>query len=310
MRCLVTGGAGFIGSHLVESLLATGHEVVVLDDFSSGKRENLPAASKSLSIHTGTILDSSLLCEATKNIDWVFHLAGLASVQASLENPLASHAVNATGTLQVFAASKAAGVKRVVYAASSSAYGNVDHPVQKESDPWQPLSPYAAAKLAGELYAHAFVQSFGLPCIRLRFFNVFGPRQDPSSPYSGVIARFAQFMKQGQRPTIFGDGLQSRDFVYVSDVCQALIAAARSSIDLRQAKREWVYNIGTGRATNLLELIQALNDILGTNMEPLFAPARAGDVRHSCADISLAQAELGYKPIVSLREGLRQTVAV
>lgn len=310
MRCLVTGGAGFIGSHLVEHLLKNQHEVVVLDDFSSGKLEHLPAASGHLQIVRGSILDQPLTEKVMQNKDWVFHLAGLASVQASMEDPMTSHAVNATGTLQILWAAKRAGVLRVVYAASSSAYGNVDRPMQSETDPLSPCSPYAAAKLAGELYSQAFTAGLQLPCVRLRFFNVYGPRQDMKSPYSGVIARFANLMSRGERPTIFGDGLQSRDFVYVADVCAALVAAAQKPWSADQSNGELVYNIGTGHGTNLLELVHHLNTLLSRQLQPIFAPAREGDIRRSCANIHKAQTELGYQPRVDLRSGLQKTLGL
>jgi UDP-glucose 4-epimerase len=233
----------------------------------------------------------------------IFHLAALASVQRSIEAPAESHAVCATGTVHVLDAARRAGVRRVVFAASASAYGVPAGDVQTEADPIQPLSPYAAAKLAGELYAQAFSAAYGLETVRLRFFNIFGPRQRPDSPYSGVISLFTAAMCQGKAPQVFGDGLQSRDFTYVADVVQALLNAADTSGVSGQ-----VYNIGTGRSVNLLELVAALNRQLGTSLAAKHAPARTGDVRHSRADISRARRELGYEPAVPFEEGLRQTL--
>ena len=302
--CLITGGAGFIGSHLVEALTRRGRRVRVFDNFSTGLRDNLAHLDPVPEVVEGDVGEAAAGERAVRGVGVVFHLAALASVQRSVEAPGDTHRVCASGTLHVLDAARRAGVRRVVYAASSSAYGIPAGEVQTEDDPLQPLSPYAAAKLAGELYAQSFTASFGLETVRLRFFNIFGPRQRADSPYSGVIALFAAALGAGKTPTIFGDGLQSRDFTFVTDVAEALIRAADTpGISGR------VYNIGTGRGTNLLELIAALNRQLGTAVAPVHAPARAGDVRHSLADISRACRELGYDPKVAFEEGLAQTLA-
>lgn len=301
-RCLVTGGAGFIGSHLVDALLAQGQAVRVLDDFSTGKTENLAA---SVEVLRGSVTDVGAVESAMKDCEVVFHLAAVASVTKSVESPSLSHAVCATGTLNVLDAARRLGVRRVVYAGSSSAYGDQPGDARFESDALIPLSPYAAAKLAGEHYCTAFASVYGLQTVRLRFFNVFGPRQDASSPYSGVIAIFANVMKQGKPPTIFGDGQQARDFVYVADVVNALCLAA----DAPKASGQ-VYNIGSGQSTNILALVDHLNALLGTKIKPTHQPARAGDVRMSLANIDKARAELGYQPAVAFRDGLARTLGM
>ncbi len=301
--CLVTGGAGFIGSHLVESLTAAGRRVRVLDDFSTGAAGNLDPIRPAPEVVTGDVGDPDAVKRAVAGAGVVFHLAALASVAKSLDAPDQTHRVCATGTLNVLDAARRAGVRRVVYAASSSAYGVPPGDVQTEDDPLMALSPYAAAKLAGELYAQSFTTSFGLEAVRLRFFNVFGPRQRADSPYSGVIALFAAALSAGRTPTVHGDGLQSRDFVYVSDVVGALVRAAEAP---GVAGR--VYNIGTGRRTTVLDLVAALNRLLGTNVVPQHAAARPGDVRHSLADISRARRELGFEPAVSFEDGLARTL--
>jgi UDP-glucose 4-epimerase len=301
--CLVTGGAGFIGSHLVEGLLHQGHRIRVLDDLSTGKRANLAHLGAKVELLQGSITDRDLVARAVQGVNWVFHLAALPSVQRSVEDPVPTHEVCATGTLNVLNASRQAGVQRVVYAASSSAYGDIPGAVRSEDDPVSPMSPYAAAKLAGEHYCKCFTTVYGLETVRLRFFNIFGPRQDAQSPYSGVIALFIAALLQGRTPTIFGDGLQSRDFTYVGNAVQAVIKAAQAPKAVGK-----VYNIGNGASTSLLELVKQLNLILGKSVVPQHGPARQGDVRHSQADISLARADLGYDPQVSFAEGLRRTV--
>jgi nucleoside-diphosphate-sugar epimerase len=302
-RCLVTGGAGFIGSHLVEGLVARGHPVRVLDDLSTGNAANLHAVRGSIDFCQGSVTDPAAVTQAARDCEVVYHLAALPSVAKSVEDPLQSHAVTATGALQVLDAARRARVRRLVYAASSSAYGDQPGPVRTENDALIPLSPYAAAKLAGEHCCRCFAAVYGLETVRLRFFNVFGPRQDPKSPYSGVIALFVAAMTQGQAPKIFGDGLQTRDFVYVANVVDALLRAADApSIGGR------VYNIGNGQAVTVLDLVRHLNDLLTTKVKPQYAPPRAGDVRYSQADISLARRELGYEPSVSFVDGLRRTL--
>jgi UDP-glucose 4-epimerase len=301
---LVTGGAGFIGSHVVEALVRQGRRVRVFDDFSTGLRANLAHVHPLPEMIEGDVADAAVVQRAVEGVGVIFHLAALASVQRSVEAPADTHRVCASGTLNLLDAARRAGLRRVVYAGSSSAYGIPAGDVQKEDDPLAPLSPYAAAKLAGEFYAQSFTAAFGLETVRLRFFNIFGPRQRTDSPYSGVIALFAAALSTGRTPTIFGDGLQTRDFTFVTDVVQALTRAAEvPGISGR------VYNIGTSRGTSLLDLVAALNRQLGTNITPHHAPPRAGDVRHSRADISLARRELGYEPAVSFEDGLAQTLA-
>jgi UDP-glucose 4-epimerase len=303
MRCLVTGGAGFIGSHLAEALVTSGHHVCVLDDCSTGQEENLLGVRDRITFLRGSVTDRQFVETAVRGSRWVFHLAALPSVQRSIETPSLTHEVCATGTLNVLEASRRLGVSRVVYAASSSAYGDTPGTVRSEDDPSAPLSPYAVAKLAGEHYCRSFTKVYGLETVRLRFFNVFGPRQRADSPYSGVIPLFIAAMAAGRRPTVYGDGLQSRDFTYVSNVVQALVKAARAP-----AAPGNVYNVGNGGTTSVLELIEQLNRLLGTRVRPEFSPSRAGDVRHSQANIERAQGDLGYRPRVSFAEGLALTV--
>jgi UDP-glucose 4-epimerase len=300
---LVTGGAGFIGGHLVEDLVAAGKPVRVLDDFSTGKAENLRAVLAKAEVIKGSITDPAAVATAVAGCDVVYHLAALPSVARSVEEPLVSHEACATGTVQVLDAARRAGVRRVVYAASSSAYGDTPGDVRTEDDPLAPLSPYAAAKLAGEHYCRCFTTVYSLETVRLRFFNIFGPRQDARSPYSGVIALFTAAMAAGKTPRIDGDGLQSRDFTYVANCVQALVKAADAPAAVGQ-----VYNIGTGSSTNLLDLVRQLNQLLGTNIVPQYGPPRPGDVRHSLADISRARRDLGYNPTISFAEGLRRTL--
>ncbi len=303
--CVVTGGAGFLGSHLVEELLRTGRPVRVFDDFSTGLRSNFDGWDRAPEIVTGSLADREAVDRAVAGAGVVFHLGAMASVAKSLESPLDCHAVCATGTLHVLEAARKHRVRRVVYAASSSAYGGADDSAgQDEATPLHTLSPYAAAKLAGEHYLEAFAASYGLETVRLRFFNIFGPRQRADSPYSGVIAIFAAAMLAGRTPTIHGDGGQSRDFTYVANAVRSLVLAAETP---GIAGR--VYNVGTGVSISLLELMSNLNEILGTNVRPMHGPARAGDVRFSRARIDRVRAELGYEPIVDFREGLRRTVA-
>ena len=302
--CLVTGGAGFIGSHLVEALTAAGRTVRVFDDLSTGLPENLAHVSPAPELVRGCVTDPDAAERAVAGCDVVFHLAALASVARSVEEPLASHAACATGALNVLHAARKAGVRRVVYAGSASAYGNASDPEgQGEDTPLMALSPYAAAKLAGEFYAESFAHTYGLETVRLRFFNVFGPRQRADSPYSGVIAIFTAALTSGRTPTVHGDGLQSRDFVYVSDVAKALmLGAEKPGVSGR------VYNVGRGESVTLLELVAEMNTSLGTGAVPAHGPPRPGDIRHSRAKIDRIRAELGYAPAVPFAEGLRRTL--
>lgn len=300
---LVTGGAGFIGSHLVHALVERGEKVRVLDNFSTGRRENLEGLEGRIELIEGDLGDPAVLAKAVQGIDYIFHQAALPSVARSVEDPLASHAANATGTFNLLLAAKAAKVKRVVYASSSSVYG--DSPVlpKEEGMRPEPKSPYAASKLAGEGYCLAFWKAYGLETVSLRYFNVFGPRQDPSSPYAAVIPRFISAMLEGRPPVIFGDGLQSRDFTFVENIIEANLLA----LTAEEAVGE-VINVALGERYTLLTLVECLNRILGSRLAPRFEGPRPGDVRHSQASIEKAERLLGYRPKVGFEEGLRRMV--
>jgi UDP-glucose 4-epimerase len=303
MKYLVTGGAGFIGSHIATALVERGDQVRVLDNLSTGKRANLAHLSAKVEFVAGDVLDLAAVEKAVAGCEIVFHQAALASVPRSLKEPLATHAACATGTANVLEAARRAGVRRVVYAGSSSAYGNQPFVSKRETDLLAPISPYAAAKLAGELYCQSFTASFGLETVVIRYFNVFGPRQDPNGEYSAVIPKFVVAMLAGKRPTIFGDGMQSRDFTYVDNIVAGNLAAATAP-----AAAGRVFNVACGRQFNLLELVASINRVLGTKLEPVFEPARAGDVRDSLADISTAREVLGYEPTIDFDEGLRRSI--
>ncbi len=306
MISLVTGGAGFIGSHLVEELTRLGRPVRVLDDYSTGLRGNLSGVRPRPDVVDGSLTDPLAVAQAVRGVGTVYHLGALASVARSVEHPLATHAACATGTLNLLDAARKAGVKRVVYAASSSAYGGqATEAGQTEDQPVAARSPYAAAKLAGELYMQAFAASYGIETVRLRFFNIFGPRQRSDSPYSGVIALFIRAMSEGRQPAVQGDGTQGRDFTFVANAVQALVKAAAAPSATVSGN---VYNVGTGRSFTVLDLIAGLNDALGTDLLPTFGPSRVGDVRFSRADVTRARRDLGYDPQVGFADGLRQTV--
>lgn len=301
---LVTGGAGFIGSHLVEELVRRGRPVRVFDDFSTGLRTNLAPFGSAVEVVEGTLTDPVAVAKAMPRVGVVYHLGALASVARSVETPLVSHAACATGTLHVLDAARKSGVRRVVYAASSSAYGGSSGEAgQLETQLPAARSPYAAAKLAGEFYMQAFASAYGIETVRLRFFNIFGPRQRSDSSYSGVIALFVAAMARGEAPAVHGDGKQARDFTYVANAVQALMKAAESPEVSGN-----VYNVGTGQSVSVLELIAALNRILGTDLDPAFGPGRTGDVRFSRADIRRTREDLGYDPAVAFEDGLRRTV--
>jgi UDP-glucose 4-epimerase len=302
---VVTGGAGFIGSHLVEALLTDGYRVRVADNLSTGHRANLAHLGADIELVEGDLADFETACRAVADADAVLHQAAIPSVPRSVADPLGAHASGPTATLNVLEAARRAGVRRVVFAASSSAYGDTVELPKHEAMPTDPLSPYAAGKLAGESYVRVYARTMGLDGVSLRYFNVFGPRQDPSSPYSGVISRFAQTMRAGQRPTIHGDGRQTRDFTYVANVVQANLLALRHPRPLGGA----VYNVGTGGRVSLLELVARINAVLGTALAPEFAPPRPGDVRDSQASLDRIRSELGYEPVVDFAEGLRRTLA-
>lgn len=300
---LVTGGAGFIGSHITTALVKRGDKVRVVDDLSSGFETNLDHIRDDVEFVKGDAADPSLMSRMSEGVEVVYHEAALASVPASVRDPMASHRECATSTVNVLTCAQRAGVRRVVLAASSAAYGDQPKPVKQETDPLDPLSPYAAAKIASELYCQAFTKSMGIETVALRYFNVYGPRQDPASEYSAVIPIFVSKMLAGERPTIFGDGLQSRDFVFVSDVVAANLLAA----DAEKAVGESI-NVACGRQSTLLDLMAAINAALGTEVQPEFAPPRTGDVRNSMADISKARDCLGYEPAVDLAEGLKRSI--
>ncbi|MBU4270624.1 MAG: SDR family oxidoreductase [Planctomycetes bacterium] len=300
---LVTGGAGFIGSHIAEALVLRGDRVRVLDNLSTGFPANIEGFRERVEFIEGDVTDAETVARAAEGVDCVFHEAALASVPASLDRPLDSHAACATGTVVLLDAARRAGVRRVVYAASSAAYGDRTTGSKRETDLPAPLSPYAAAKAAGELYCQAFWSSFGLETVAIRYFNVFGPRQDPNSQYSAVIPLFITAMLSGRRPVIFGDGRQSRDFSFVSNVVHAnLLAADAADVAGR------TINVADGRSIDLLKLLEILNRLLGMNVEPEFAPPRAGDVRESLADVTLARKLLGYEPQVGFEDGLRRSI--
>ena len=300
---LVTGGAGFIGSHLVHQLVQRGERVRVLDDFSTGRRENLRSIVDQIELVEGSLTEPEAVEQAVKDVTFILHQGARPSVPRSLADPLGTHEANATGTLNLLVAARRAGVSRVVYASSSSVYGDTLGLPKEERMLPEPRSPYAVSKLAGELYCQLFHKTFGLETVSLRYFNVFGPRQDPTSEYAAVIPKFITSMLNGQPPTIFGDGKQSRDFTYVQDVVEANFRALRAP----QAPGAAI-NVACGKRHTLFQLLDSLNDILGTAFEPTFAPGRQGDVRHSLASTILARGLLGHEPRISFREGLERTV--
>lgn len=302
-RVLVTGGAGFIGSHIAERLADLGHEVRVIDNFSTGKRENLAACAGRVAVIEADIRDLAALKAAARGVDVVFHEAALASVPRSVDDPVTSDEVNVHGTLNVLVASRDAGVRRVVYASSSSIYGNSpDLPKREDMTP-APESPYAAGKLAGELYCSVFSSLYRLPCVVLRYFNVFGPRQDPSSQYAAVVPLFTRALLRGEQPVVYGDGEQSRDFTYVENVVDANLAAAESDGAVGK-----VLNVACGSTTTVNDLCERIRALAGVDVRPRFAPPRPGDVGHSYADVSRARALLGFAPSVALDDGLARTV--
>lgn len=304
MRTLVTGGAGFIGSHLVERLLERGDEVVVLDDFSTGRRGNLARFEGLITLVEGSITDYATCRQASEGADRVLHQAALGSVPRSIDNPQHTHDVNATGTLHVLRAAVAEGVKRVVYAASSSAYGDTEELPKHEGMPTRPRSPYAVTKVAGEHYCRAFHASYGLETVALRYFNVFGPRQDPASQYAAVVPLFVTAAIAGRPPTIYGDGEQSRDFTYIGNVVDANLQACEAG----PAALGEVFNVGAGDRTTINELWRIIRSLVGADVEPVHAPPRPGDVRDSLASMDRARSALGYEPGVAVRDGLERTV--
>lgn len=303
MNILVTGGAGFIGSHLVEWLVRQGHRVRVLDDFSTGRRERLAALPSPVELITGDIRDFGIVQAAAEEVECIFHLAAMVSVSESIERPLDAEAINAMGTLHVLEAARQAGTRRVVQASSCAVYGNSESlPINEEETP-DPLSPYAATKLAAECLGRLYTRLYETEAVALRFFNVYGPRQDPGSPYAAVVPRFIAALQSGSQPTIYGDGGQSRDFVFVGDIVRALWTAATTP-----GAAGGIFNVGRGESCTILELAQLIGEQLGVQVQPKFALARGGEVRHSCADVSLFAQRAGFRAKVSLRDGLAATL--
>jgi len=302
---LITGIAGFIGSNLAFELVRRGKKVRGFDNFETGKRDNLEALKKSIEFREFDMLDAKSVAEACRGVDYVLHQAAIPSVPRSVADPIGSHNANINGTLNVLIGARDAGVKRVIYAASSSAYGDIPTLPKREDMLPDPISPYAVQKLTGELYMNSFHKVYGLETVSLRYFNVFGPRQDPTSQYAGVLAKFITQMLEGETCTIFGDGEQSRDFTYIDNVVNAnLLACEARSGDVSGR----VFNVATGTHFSLNETFGILSRIIGYSDQPRYAPPRAGDVKHSLADISRTQAAFGYQPTVDFENGLRRTV--
>ncbi|MCS7084835.1 MAG: SDR family oxidoreductase [Bacteroidia bacterium] len=302
-KYLVTGGAGFIGSNLVEELLKRGERVRVLDNFITGRRQNLAPFLGDVELIEGDMTHYHVALKAVEGVDFVLHQAALPSVPRSIADPLTSNLINVNGTLNILHAAVEKKATRVIYASSSSVYGDSPVSPKTETLPPAPKSPYAVSKIAGEYYCRVFTQVYGLETVSLRYFNVFGPRQDPASPYSAVIPKFLRAMLRGERPVIYGDGSQSRDFTFVANNVEAnLLACAASGVAGE------VFNIACGTNFTLLELVAALNRILGTSSEPILSADRPGDIKHSLADISAARKRLGYQPRVSFEEGLKRLV--
>ena len=300
---LVTGGAGFIGSHLAERLADLGHEVRVLDNFTTGRHQNIAHLAGRIEVIEGDIRDEATAARAVAGMDTVFHLAALASVPRSVDDPIASNDVNVMGSLNMLVASRDAGVRRFIYSSSSSVYGDTPELPKREEMPARPMSPYAVAKLAGEYYTRTFHGLYGLETVCLRYFNVFGPRQDPGSQYAAVVPIFASRLIEGRAPIIYGDGEQSRDFTYVSSVVDANILASE-----RPGVEGNMFNIARGDTITVNELYRRLQELIGTSIDAIYEDERPGDVKHSFADISRARSELGFSPVVGLDEGIELTV--
>jgi UDP-glucose 4-epimerase len=306
MRVLVTGGAGFIGSNLVQVCVAAGERVRVLDDLSTGRRKNLASFAQDIELIEGSVADPEACLRAVAGCEVVYHLAALPSVTLSVEDPVRTHRANTLGTLALLSAARSAGVRRVVYAASCAVYGSGGCEPRREELPPDPLSPYAVQKYTGELYCQQFARLYGLETVALRYFNVFGPRQDPASLYAAAIPIFMGAIRRGEPPTIYGDGLQTRDFIYVKDVVEANLAAARGGPE----SSGQVFNVGRGEQRSLLEIVDLISKVLGSAaVQPYFLPSRAGDVRTSQADIHKIERTLGWRPRFGLEEGLRETAA-
>lgn len=304
LRALVTGGGGFIGSHLAAYLVESGHSVRVLDNFATGRRSNVDEIGDDVELIEGDIQSYERVNKAVAGCEVVFHQAALPSVPRSVQDPLTSNATNVIGTLNVLLAARDHGVRRVICASSSSVYGlGGGSSPKREDQPAVPISPYATAKLAGEGYARSFHEVYGLETVALRYFNVFGPRQDPTSQYAAVIPNFVTALLTGQAPVIFGDGQQSRDFTYVGNVVQANMLAMDADGVCGK-----VYNVACGERVTVNRLVDELRDLIGSDIRPVYAAPRAGDIKHSLASLARARAELGYEPVVRLREGLERTI--
>lgn len=303
VNCLVTGGAGFIGSNLVERLVKNGHRVRILDNLATGRLGNLQSLLQDIEFLQGDIVDLDMVRKAVADVELIFHKAALPSVPRSIKDPLGTNEANVNGTLNVLLAARDAGVRRVIYAASSSSYGNIPELPKHEDMPASPLSPYAVSKYSGELYLKVFCQAYGLEGLSLRYFNIFGPRQVPSSQYAAVIPKFIHALLRGESPVIYGDGEQSRDFTFVDNAVEANILAATCPRADGQ-----VVNIACGQSFTLNDLCRRLQVITGKSIAPRYESARPGDVRHSLADLSRAREILGYEPRVGFDEGLRRTV--
>ncbi len=304
MKYLVTGGAGFIGSNIVEELLRCGHEVRVLDNFSTGRRENIQPFVNDIDVIEGDICSLSTVYRAVDEVDIIFHEAALPSVPRSIADPITTNEVNITGTLNVLIAARDRGVRRVVFASSSSVYGHDPRMPKHEDMRPRPMSPYAISKLAGEVYCAVFGNLYDLETVVLRYFNIFGPRQDPNSQYSAVIPKFIHKMARNRRVTIYGDGLQTRDFTYVENVVQANLRAS----EVEHLPDERIFNCACGQTISVQDMVIKLNQILNKDLNPIFAEPRPGDVRNSYADISRIVNFLQYKPAVQFEEGLKRTV--
>src|SRR3989449_758232 len=300
---VVTGGGGFIGSHIVEELLRRNQTVKVIDNFSTGKRENVEPFEDEIEIIEADIADAKNLAQLLRGADYVIHQAAIPSVPKSIIDPVKSHHANVNGTLRLLVACRESGVRRVVYASSSSLYGDSPALPKHEVMLPNPISPYGAQKLFGEIYCQVFTKAYGLETVSLRYFNVFGPRQDATSQYSGVLALFIPAILKGHRPTVYGDGLQSRDFTYVQNVVEANLLACTTS-----GVAGDVFNIACGDRITVNSMLQQINTIIGKDIAPIYAEPRAGDIKHSQADITKAQEKLGYKPQISFEEGLRRTI--
>jgi len=304
MRVLVTGGAGFVGSQLSERLLADGHQVRVLDNFATGRRENLDGVAGDVELVEGDVQSYERVHNAVRGCEVVFHQAALPSIPRSVQDPLTTNAANVIGTLNVLLAARDSGVRRVIYASSSSVYGvNEQLPKSEDTTP-QPASPYAVGKLAAEGYCRSFWEVYGLETVSLRYFNTFGPRQDPLSQYAAVIPRFVAAFLSNEPPVVFGDGEQTRDFTYVENVLEANVRAAAA-----EGVAGGVYNVASGSSLSLNQLLQQLRDLTGRDLEARYEPPRPGEVRHSQADVTAARRDLGYSVTVPFEEGLDRTIA-